>query len=69
MTAPPHCERRVLWQLGPAFPIPMSMLHAGDEFEEGWLVVEAQWYKLEQLSPRGYRRAARFPSVCRMQVG
>ena len=47
----------------------MSMLHAGDEFEEGWLVVEAQWYKLEQLSPRGYRRAARFPSVCRMQVG
>ena len=44
-------------QLGPAFPIPQNMLHSSDEFEEGWLVCEAQLYKREQLSPRGYRYA------------
>lgn len=31
------------------------MVHAGDEYEEGWLVVEAQWYDLVQRSERGYR--------------
>ena len=30
-------------------------MHATSVFEEGWLIAEAQWYKLEQVSERGYR--------------
>ena len=54
------CERRegLYWlarALGPAYPAPARMVHATDQFEEGWLVVPAQWYWLEQISERGYR--------------
>ena len=38
-----------------AFPLPEDTLIKGELFETGTLVVEAQWYKLEQLSQRGYR--------------
>ena len=31
------------------------VIHAGSEFEEGWLIVKCQYYKLEQVSERGYR--------------
>ena len=41
--------------LGPAYPAPAHMVHATDQFEEGWLVVPAQWFWLEQISERGYR--------------
>jgi hypothetical protein len=41
------------------------MLHTGDEFEEGWLVCEAQFYKREQLSPRGYRQTPPPPLITR----
>ena len=40
--------------LGPAFPAPSNLIHAGSEFEEGWLIVKCQYYKLEQVSERGY---------------
>ena len=40
---------------GPAFAAPSRLVHATSEFEEGWLIVQAQWYKLEQVSERGYR--------------
>jgi len=40
---------------GPAYPAPADMVHATDQFEEGWLVVPAQWFWLEQISERGYR--------------
>jgi len=40
---------------GPAFAAPADMVHATDQFEEGWLVVPAKWYWLEQISERGYR--------------
>ena len=40
----------------PSLPLPTSILiHAGSEFEEGWLIVKCQYYKLEQVSERGYR--------------
>ena len=41
--------------LGPAFPAPSELVHAGSVFEEGWLIVQGQYYKLEQTSERGYR--------------
>ena len=31
------------------------MVHATDQFEEGWLIVPAKWFWLEQISERGYR--------------
>ena len=31
------------------------LVHATSVFEEGWLIVQAQYYKLEQVSERGYR--------------
>ena len=40
---------------GQAFAAPSNLIHAGIEFEEGWLIVQAQYYKLEQTSERGYR--------------
>jgi hypothetical protein len=49
--------------LGPAFVVPADMLHAGTEYEEGWLICEAQWYKLEQRSERGYRCAIPRPCI------
>lgn len=41
--------------LGLAFELPESMVHATQGYEEGWLVVEAQWYDLIQVSHRGYK--------------
>jgi|EP00966_Prymnesium_polylepis_P057342 hypothetical protein len=41
--------------LGPAFPAPSELVHAGSVFEEGWLIAQGQFYKLEQTSERGYR--------------
>ena len=41
--------------LGPAFAAPSNLVHATSVFEEGWLIVPAQYYKLEQVSERGYR--------------
>ena len=40
---------------GQAFAAPSNLIHAGTEFEEGWLIVQAQYSKLEQTSERGYR--------------
>ena len=51
--------------LGPAFPAPADMVHAGTEYKEGWLICEAQWYKLEQQSERGYRCAISLHCPCR----
>jgi hypothetical protein len=39
---------------GPAFVVPQDMLCEGEQFDEGYLVAPAQWYKLEQTSERGY---------------
>ena len=41
--------------LGSAFPAPSRLVHATSVFEEGWLIVQVQYYKLEQVSERGYR--------------
>lgn len=41
--------------LGPAFTAPTSMLHAGDQIEEGWLVVEIQWFEMFDDERRAYR--------------
>ena len=38
--------------LGPAFPAPSNLIYAGCEFEEGWLIVPCQYYKLEQARVR-----------------
>ena len=41
---------------GPAYPVPDSqVLHASDQFEVGWLVVNAQWFELVTTSPRCYK--------------
>ena len=48
-----HYIEGVYWLallLGPAFAAPSHLVHATSVFEEGWLIVEAQWYKLEQAS-------------------
>lgn len=41
--------------LGPAFAAPTEMLHAGIEIEEGWLVVEMQWYELHDEERHAYK--------------
>jgi len=41
--------------LSRSFVVEEDTVHATDEFEKGWTVVEAQYYSLEQESPRGYR--------------
>lgn len=41
--------------LSRSFMVEEDIVHATDEFEKGWEVVEAQYYSLEQESPRGYR--------------
>lgn len=38
-----------------AYLLPEDMIFAGQQFEAGWIVVEAQWYKLEKPSLRGYK--------------
>ena len=38
-----------------AFPVPMELVHASDQYEEGWLVVRGRFFTLEQRSPRGYK--------------
>ena len=40
--------------VGGAFECPADMVHATDVFEEGWLVVRVKWYRLKQISERGY---------------
>ena len=40
---------------GPAYPVPESQVHASDQFEEGWLVVKAQWFEIVTTSPRCYK--------------
>ena len=40
--------------LGPAFPLSERMVHSASAFEEGWLVVEAKWFDLVQVSHRAY---------------
>ena len=40
--------------LGEPFTLPESMVHTASLFEAGWLVVEAQWCDLVQVSHRGY---------------
>ena len=41
---------------GAAFVVPEgdAVLHGSDRFQAGWLVVKAQWYQLETVSPRCY---------------
>jgi hypothetical protein len=54
-----HHMEGVYWLvrvLGPAFAAPSRLVHASAVFEEGWLIVQVQYYKLEQVSERGYRR-------------
>lgn len=41
--------------LSRSFEVEEDTVHASDEFEKGWTVVEAQYYSIEQESPRGYR--------------
>jgi hypothetical protein len=41
--------------LGSAFAAPARLVHASSVFAEGWLIVQVQYYKLEQVSERGYR--------------
>jgi hypothetical protein len=41
--------------LGPAFQLPEQTVHSTQAFQEGWWVVECQWYDLIQVSHRGYR--------------
>lgn len=63
-----HASERRLWPmegcywlartLGPAFAVPASQVHASDYFEEGWLVVKCQWYKVITTSPRCYKLLA-----------
>ena len=38
-----------------AFPVLMELVHASDQYEEGWLVVRGRFFTLEQRSPRGYK--------------
>lgn len=38
-----------------AYALPRNMLCCGEEFEEGWIVAEARWYKLEKPELRGYK--------------
>lgn len=51
--------------LGPAFAAPSRLVHAapakrlGAVFEEGWLIVQAQYYKLEQVDALAARRTRR----------
>ena len=42
--------------LGPAFAAPSRLVHATSVFEEGWLIVQAQYYKLEQVDPLAAHR-------------
>jgi hypothetical protein len=41
--------------LSRSFMVEEDTMHATDEFEKGWTVVEAQYFSIEQESPRGYR--------------
>ena len=53
-----NCDAGGYWLArcsGPAFPVPADMIHTTEQFEEGWLVVPARWYKLEQVCQRAYR--------------
>ena len=53
-----HYIEGVYWLahlLGPAFPAPSRLVHATSVFEEGWMIVPAQYYMLEQVSERDYR--------------
>lgn len=40
--------------LGGAFVCPENLVYATDVFEAGWLVVRVRWYRLKQVSQRGY---------------
>ena len=47
-----HHMEGVYWLalvLGPAFAAPSRLVHATSVFEEGWLIVQVQYYKLEQV--------------------
>ena len=37
----------------------MELVHASDQYEEGWLVVRGRFFTLEQRSPRGYKLSPR----------
>ncbi|KAL3916856.1 MAG: hypothetical protein SGPRY_006642, partial [Prymnesium sp.] len=37
------------------FQLPDNVLCCGQEFREGWLVAEGQWYRKENASLRGYK--------------
>ena len=39
---------------GAAFVVEEDMMHSGQQYREGWLVVPGKWYKLRQRSERGY---------------
>ena len=40
---------------GNAYEAPANELHSSDQIQAGWWVVKAKWFKLEQVSHRGYR--------------
>ena len=40
---------------GNAYEVPANELHSSDQIQAGWWVVKAKWFKLEQVSHRGYR--------------
>lgn len=49
---------------GDAYEALTDDLHSTDRIQAGWWVVKAQWYRLEQVSHRGYRLlASEFPLV------
>jgi uncharacterized membrane protein YgcG len=49
--------------LDAAFPATAKMTHASDVFEEGWLLVQAKWYKYEPDAkhPKGWRGYSLLP--------
>lgn len=47
-------EGRVAKLFTAAYSLPQNVLRCGQDFEEGWIVAEGQWYELGKLSLRGY---------------
>lgn len=54
-----------------AFPATAAMAHASDAFEEGWLLVRAQWYTcvLDASHPKGWRAYALLPGEKLLVIG
>lgn len=40
---------------GPSFVLEEDTMHCGQQYCKDWIVAPGYWYKLQQLSPRGYK--------------